>query len=85
MRVMPVCRYISEPTGTIQKTRSGIGKLSSGFQTPTPGKGASLRHSSRTPAGTTKVATRIPTSRSNVAELFYDLRIDSPGGSGARS
>lgn len=68
--------------GTIQKTRSGNGKLSSGFQTPTPGKGAPLRHS-RTSAGTTKVASRIPNSRSNISELFYDLRIDSPGGSGA--
>ncbi|KAG0624091.1 hypothetical protein M758_3G223400 [Ceratodon purpureus] len=75
-------RYISEPMGIIQKTRSGSGKIPSGFRTPTPGKGAPVRQS-RTSAGITKVASRIPNSRTNISELFYDLRLDSPGSSGA--
>jgi hypothetical protein len=75
-------RYISEPIGTIQKTRAGSGKISSGFQTPTPRKGDPVRSFSRTSAGTVKVASRVPGSRSNISELFYELRLDSPGGAG---
>ncbi len=82
MKFPVCCRYISEPMGMIQKTRSGSGKIPSGFQTPTPGKGAPVRHS-RTPAGTVKIASRTPNSRSNISELFYDLRLDIPGSSGA--
>ena len=65
----------------IQKTRSGSGNIPSCFRTPTPGKGAPIRH--RTSAGITKIASRNPSSRSNISELFYDLRLESPGGSGA--
>jgi hypothetical protein len=82
MEVPLCCRYLSEPMGIIQKTKSRSAKISSGLQTPTPGKGAPTRHS-RTSAGVTKVASRISNSRSNISELFYDLRLDSPGGSGA--
>lgn len=77
------CRYRSEPMGTIQKTRAGSGKIPSGFLTPTPRKGDPVRSlSSRISAGTVKVAGRIPTSRSNISELFYELRLDSPAGPG---
>ncbi|XP_024362912.1 uncharacterized protein [Physcomitrium patens] len=76
-------RYISEPAGISQKTRSGSVKIPSGFRTPTPRKGDSVRSlNSRTSVGP-KVAPRIIGSRSNISELFYDLKLESPGGSGS--
>lgn len=79
-------RYISEPMGNIQKSFSRVGsgyKTPSGMVTPTPRRPTPIRSmNSRASAGSMKkVVSRTATARSNVADMFYELRLDSPGGS----
>lgn len=84
--VLTCCRYISEPMGNIQKSFSRVGsgyKTPSGMVTPTPRRPTPIRSmNSRASAGSMKkVVSRTATTRSNVADMFYELRLDSPGGS----
>lgn len=60
-------RYLSEPMGIIQKTKSRSAKISSGLQTPTPGKGAPTRHS-RTSAGVTKASRPFSTVQKSIQQ-----------------
>ncbi|KAH9571300.1 hypothetical protein CY35_02G088200 [Sphagnum magellanicum] len=70
-------RYISEPMGNVLKSHN---RTVSGNRIPTPRKTTPVaaKSSLGSSTGLGVPSSRPSTSRTNVAELFYDLRLDSP-------
>lgn len=76
-------RYISEPKSNVLKSHNRTvsdNRTVSGNRIPTPRKTTPVaaKSSLGSSTGLGVPSSRPSTSRSNVAELFYDLRLDSP-------